>query len=378
MKAIVTGQVGLDKKSYLRQVVEIARQAGHQAHLVNIGDKMYAEAPDVAAGRILDLPLARLRDLRRAAFKDVLSTADRFSHLIVNTHATFRWRHGLFYAFDYDHMKELDADHYICLVDNIDAVHFRLLRDGHTNHRLKDLIVWREEEVLATELVSQIVRGHGCFYIQARGHEGRTAESLYQLLFCPHMRKAYLSFPMSHVTGDKAVTAEIEMFRRQMKALLICFDPGDLEEKRLCHLALQAAERADRAVTVGKGDKSLDIDTQELVSIIGDIDGQIYARDFKLIDQSDMIISFIPELTGGAPGVSSGVERELQHAHEAAKEVFVIWRPELAPSPFITETATRVFHTLEEARRFFLDADSAGPRPGGCSANGIPNSQRSP
>ena len=30
-------------------------------------------------------------------------------------------------------------------------------------------MVWREEEVLATELLSQIVRGHGCFYILARG-----------------------------------------------------------------------------------------------------------------------------------------------------------------------------------------------------------------
>ena len=365
MKAVITGQVGLDKKPYLQEVVHLARQAGQEAHLANVGDAMYAEAPDVAPGRILDLPLARLRDLRRATFKDILALGDKHDHLLINTHATFRWRHGLFYAFDYDHMKTLHADYYVCLVDNIDAIHSRLLRDGHTNHSLKDLVVWREEEVLATELLSQIVRGHGCFYVQARGHDGCTAEALYRLMFRPQARKAYLSFPMSHMAEQPGVVAEIEVFRRQMKACFVCFDPGDLEEKFLCQLALQAVEQGNRMVTVMVAGKSLAMDAQELVGIIGDIDGQIYARDFKLIDQSDMIVSYVPLLPGGTPGLSSGVERELQHAHEAAKDVFIIWRPDASPSPFVTETATRIFRSLAEADQFFHDARYLPPAPEG-------------
>ena len=39
----------------------------------------------------------------------------------------------------------------------------------------------------------------------------------------------------------------------------------------------------------------------------------IFRDDFKLIDQSDMIVSYVPELPDGKPGLSSGVERELQH-----------------------------------------------------------------
>ena len=68
-------------------------------------------------------------------------------------------------------------------------------------------------------------------------------------------------------------------------------------------------------------------------AISGDIDGQIYMRDFKLIDQSDMICSLVPELPGGVPGLSSGVERELQHAWEHTKEVYVVWKPKKNPSP---------------------------------------------
>ena len=73
------------------------------------------------------------------------------------------------------------------------------------------------------------------------------------------------------------------------------------------------------------------LEAAEVVGIIPDIDGQIYARDFKLIDQADMIISLIPELEDGRPGLSSGVERELQHAHEATRDVFVIWQPDVRP-----------------------------------------------
>jgi hypothetical protein len=89
------------------------------------------------------------------------------------------------------------------------------------------------------------------------------------------------------------------------------------------------------------------LSVSEITQVAPDIDSQIYARDFKLIEQSDMIVSYIPALPGGRPGISSGVERELQHAFESTKEVFVVWRPEDAPSPFVTETATAVFGSIE-------------------------------
>ncbi|MGB2819989.1 MAG: hypothetical protein WBF17_03340, partial [Phycisphaerae bacterium] len=68
---------------------------------------------------------------------------------------------------------------------------------------------------------------------------------------------------------------------------------------------------------------------------------------------------------GGRAALSSGVERELQHAHEATRDVFVIWRPTVEPSPFITETATRVFRSTAEAVRFFLDSHFIPPPPAG-------------
>jgi len=367
MRIVVSGQVGIDKKPFLDRVVRIGRADGYDLTVCNVGQMMYAEAPDVAPGKILDLPLSRLTSLRRSVFKDILTACRTKPHVLINTHATFRWRHGLFYSFDYDQMKDLDAELYIVLVDNIDRVHFRLVRDGHVDHTLKDLMVWREEEILATELLSQIVRGHGCFYIMARGDNDGPAEAMVGLLFRRGMKKAYLSFPMSHVNhslSGPGVLEQIEEFRRQMKRYFVCFDPGDLEEKHLCALALEAAEHGHRTIEVGPPSERVGMETAQLVDIIADIDGQIYARDFKLIDQSDMIISLIPQHDDGRPAISSGVERELQHAHEATKDVFVIWLPEAAPSPFVTETASRLFGSTDEAVRFFLDNGYVSPPTG--------------
>lgn len=353
IRSVISGQVGVDKKPFIERVAQIARNRGKDVLVCHVGDMMYAEAPDIAPGRILDLPRSRLDLLRRSVFKDILRLAEKADSLLVNTHATFRWRHGLFPAFDHDQMVELDADLYITLVDNLDAVHERLTREHEVAHTLKDILVWREEEVLATEVMANIIRGHGRFFVVARGIERDTAESVYRLMFEPHRRKVYPSFPMTHVMDQPAILAEIDSFRDILAEHFITFDPGDLDEKRLLIEAATVARRGEKTFTVECNKRRLVFDVDEVNSVAADIDGQIYARDFKLIDQSDIIVSYIPELPDGRPALSSGVERELQHAYESTKEVYVVWRSQAEPSPFVTNTATAVFQSVAEAMNHF-------------------------
>jgi len=360
-RVVVTGQVGVDKKPFLQRVVELAHQRGREVLLFNVGDMMYAEAPDVMPGRILDLPLGRLNALRRAVFKDILAQAQKAENIIVNTHVTFRWKHGLFPAFDHDQMLELDPDLFITLVDNVDAVHERLAREHDVPHTLKDILVWREEEILATEILATIVRGWGHFFVLARGQdERRAAETFYRLMFEPRRKKVYPSFPMTHVMDMPDVLAEIDTFRNTLAEHFITFDPGDVDEKRLLVEATKAQKEGRDTLEVTVNGRRITFSVQEIITVAHDIDGQIYARDFKLIEQSDMIVSFIPAGRDGKPIVSSGVERELQHAHEAAKEVYVIWQADAEPSPFVTETATRVFRSTAEAMRNFQDLGYVG------------------
>lgn len=358
MRVIVTGTVGLDKGPYLNKVQELAGQTGREIVVCHVGRRMYAESPDVAAGRILDLPLARLHQLRRSVFKDILALAGRYEDLIVNTHATFRWKHGLFPAFDFDQLARFDAEMYVCLIDNVDSLHGRLIKEHQVDHSLKDLLVWREEETLATEIMML-----GCglnrpdppakFYVLAIGKDNSTAPTLYRLMMRPDMPKAYLSFPMTHVVEEPAILDEIKQFRQAAGERFIVFDPADLEEHQLYLSAVSASQRGQKVMEVNVLGENLQFDVAEVLQVAGDIHAQIYARDFLLIDQADMIISYIPQLPGGKPSLSSGVERELQHAHEATKEVFVIWRPSVGPSLFITETATKVFKSTAEAMHYF-------------------------
>ncbi|HNO79527.1 MAG TPA: AAA family ATPase [Phycisphaerae bacterium] len=354
VRAVLTGQVGLDKKEFVERVVKIGRDKGREIVPFHVGERMYAEAPDVAAGRILDLPRTRLDTLRRSVFKDLLVMADDTKNIIVNTHATFRWNHGLFHAYDHDQMREFDANLYVTLVDNVDAVHERLTRSHRVRHTLKDILVWREEEMVVTEAMAEGVRGFGHAYILARGSDlDAAALSMYRLMFDSERKRVYPSFPMTHVMDMPDVLAEIDSFRDVLAEHFIAFDPGDLDEKRLLFDAGEATKKGESTIAVEVNGRTIQLNVNDVTTVAADIDGQIYARDFKLIDQADMIVSYVPELADGKPGLSSGVERELQHAWEVTKEVYVVWKPACEPSPFITETATEVFPSTHDALKYF-------------------------
>jgi adenylate kinase len=353
MRAFVSGQIGVDKGPYLNAVQALARKNGVDLAVCHLGQMMYAEAPDVPQGRILNLPITRLNTLRRAAFKEVLRIADRHEHVLVNTHATFRWRHGLFAAFDFDQIKEFNADLYVTMLDNAESVHQRMLKDHDIDHSLKDIMVWREEEILATEILANITRGYGHFYMVSRGRNIPTVQTIYRLMFEPHRKKVYLSFPMSHVMDLPKTLEEIEKFKATINEHFTTFDPADVDEFVLHMKAVKALEEGHTTIEVQAADGTMTLKTTDVAQISGDIMGQIYARDFKMVDQSDMIISLVPELPNGKPALSSGVERELHHAFEGGKEVFVIWACKGMPSPFITETATRVFKSTDEALDYF-------------------------
>ena len=358
MRALITGQVGMDKKDYLEKVVALAGERGDTLTPYHVGDRMYAEAPDVRPGRILDLPLTRLKALRRAAMKDIIRDAEGREHILVNSHATFRWRHGLFSAFDFDQLRELKPDVVICLLDNIEVVHARLHRDHDSDATLKDLMVWREEEIMASELMAQALGIPNQFYVVSRGRHEDTVETTYRLVCRPEYRKVYPSFPMTHVEKLPDVLKIIDDFRAQLAEHFIAFDPGDVDEKILLDRAIAAHRAGEDFVEVESGSffggrETLRVPTRQVMDIAGDVDGQIYARDFQMVRQSDMIVSLVPNLPDGSPGLSSGVERELQHAFDHGREVYVIWHPEKNPSPFITETATRWFRTVSEALEHF-------------------------
>src|SRR3954469_19356257 len=271
MRAFVSGQIGVDKGPYLNAVQALARKNGVDLAVCHLGQMMYAEAPDVPQGRILNLPISRLNTLRRAVFKEILKEAEKHEHVLINTHATFRWRHGLFAAFDYDQLKAFNADAYITMLDNAESVHQRLARDHEIDHTLKDIMVWREEELLATEILANILKGYGHFFMISRGRNIPTMQTIYRLMFERDKKKVYPSFPMSHVMDLPDTLKEIDAFRAELAQHFIAFDPGDVEGFLPYPSGVKAKESGAATVEIDTPAGRATFKTDEVLQISRDI-----------------------------------------------------------------------------------------------------------
>ena len=64
-------------------------------------------------------------------------------------------------------------------------------------------------------------------------------------------------------------------------------------------------EEGLKQVEVATADHRACLDVDEVLQIEHDINSQIYARDFLLIDQADMIVSFVPALPDGRAAMPS-------------------------------------------------------------------------
>lgn len=360
-RVMVVGQSGITKQEYLENVVKqeyVEESQRRKMTLFNVGDKMYKEAEQaggkIGNGKILELPLLRLSMIRRSVFKDIIHYCEKNpdENILVNTHSCFRWKRGLFHSFDFDLLAQLNPDLYIVLIDDVDAIFKRLNErlDPHVaEFSLKDILIWREEEMITTEMIARAQSKP--YFIVPRNNP---IDTIYKLMFQDHLKKAYLSFPITKVLDKPDILKGIGEFRKTLAKHLIVFDPYTIQEKRLL-LKMKEAEQANqKEIEVDTLGVKLKFTTEDLKSIERDIDGQIISRDFNLINQSDMIVALIPEVKGEAD-ISAGVQSEIQYAHDLPRDVHVIWPSTEEPSVWVNAMATEVFKgdkAFEEALQF--------------------------
>ncbi len=70
-------------------------------------------------------------------------------------------------------------------------------------------------------------------------------KTMYSLLFETGKKRAYLSFPMSHVLDLPGTMAEIERFKADIASHFVCFDPGEVDEFALHTMAARRRWRKD-------------------------------------------------------------------------------------------------------------------------------------
>ena len=375
MRALFTGQTGIDKKSQLQALRDFCARKGKSIEAVfNVGDIMYEESRKSGAtlkkGKILDLPLAQLGALRRGAFNLIRSHSSGMSNVFVNSHAVFRWNNRLMRAFELPEVKEFQPDVIVTLIDDVEAVKMRLdafKSSGDlppdTKYSLKDLLVWREEEMLASEILASVLDiPH---YVLGVSLEEEVSleplEVMYHLMFEPWRKKTYVSYPISDARARPDIWEKVVRYRKLLRAYLTAFDPLMIGEKRLLDLAQQAQSEAEDMECPALGETVL-LSRREVEAIRDDIDGQVVARDFKLIDQSEMLVAYFPAYADGNPLIAGGVQSEIEHAEASTKDIVIVWEASRDPTPFIGQKGDGLLlRSLDELEDYLK---SISQRPG--------------
>ncbi len=375
MRVLFTGQTGIDKKSQLQSLRDFCARKGKSIEAVfNVGDIMYEESRKSGAplkeGKILDLPLAQLGALRRGAFNLIRSHSSGIRNVFVNSHAVFRWNNRLMRAFELPEVKEFQPDVIVTLIDDVEAVKMRLdafKSSGDlppdTKYSLKDLLVWREEEMLASEILASVLDVP--HYVLGVSLEEEVSpeplEVVYHLMFEPWRKKTYVSYPISDARARPDIWEKVVRYRKLSRAYLTAFDPLMIGEKRLLDLAQQAQSEAEDMECPALGETVL-LSRREVEAIRDDIDGQIVARDFKLIDQSEMLVAYFPANADGNPLIAGGVQSEIEHAEASTKDIVIVWEASRDPTPFIGQKGDGLLlRSLDELEDYLK---SISQRPG--------------
>ncbi len=361
MRVLFTGQTGIDKKAQLQALSEFCAQKGRSIQAIfNIGDIMYAESRRsglrLAEGKILDLPLAQLGALRRSAFNVVRNEVADKTNVLVNSHAVFRWNNRLFRAFELPEVRDLAPDAIVTLIDDVEAVKLRLDRfkesgdlPPDTRYSLKDLLVWREEEMLASEILASFLETP--HYVLGVSLEDEVStmplDVMYSMMFEPWKKTTYVSYPISGARSRPDVWEKVVEYRRLARKYLTAFDPLMIDEKRLVELAHRTADGTDEVECTALG-QTVRLSRREIEAIAYDIDGQIVARDYKLIDQSEMIVAYFPVDASGEPLIAGGVQSEIEYAAASTKKVVILWEASRDPTPFIGQRGDVIVRSMEE------------------------------
>ena len=107
-----------------------------------------------------------------------------------------------------------------------------------------------------------------------------------------------------------------------------------IDEKRLVDLAQRTEDGSDEVECTALGQR-VALSRREIEDVAYDIDGQIVARDYKLIDQSEMIVAYFPTDASGEPLIAGGVQSEIEYASASTKKVVILWEASRDPTPFI-------------------------------------------
>jgi len=324
---IVTGISGSGTKEFCKKYDEKNDKKTKIYHTGDMIEEMAWTINQTPPENLLNLDPQELSHLRDNVFQKILKDISINNHLyeriIIDTHAQFFWDNSFDNAFNLKHLKKINPDLFITIIDRPSAIKENQQKSAQgqsQNHSIKELLYWQNIEVNITKSWAEL--NEKPMYVLPSRQEPEIIDSLLENSFL-----IYFSMPMTD--ADPEAKLLISHFKEKLLNIGRNINglPTPIVDPR--HIDLES-------------DKNLDKETI-LIN-----EHQTVHRDLNwYIPQSThIIICYPPE-----SHISLGVSHEQIRAHESGKHVFIV-NPKERLSPFILKSHI-LFKTGDEFFQFF-------------------------
>ena len=337
-------RVGFNYFHMFRYIVEEARLQGTNLNKLNILD-FYDSQPE------------KMDQFHRAAVAKIAAEiGKRGGVCIVSTPVHFEWKGNRFSGLHEEDVRTLGPDQFVIIFDDMLRVKERLQADTQwQEHKftLGEIASWRREEIAK---VYELARAYTPRRdVQLVAYENGP-DFLREVIYSRGKDKVYLSHP---ITGEgPEFFVNITKFGDSLSEYYVVFDPYMIKDwniveawRETVNAAIERGEpRPEKlrfSMEYRDGVVEQEIDAVELEAGIKNLRFQIIDNDYKLIENSAMVVVYHPRAS-----ISAGVMCEMVYAKSLGKLVYVYYPYE--PSPFFEWYATRIFTDEDDLRDFLI------------------------
>ena len=356
---ICTGPPGNGRDEMLLSMRE--RASFHYYHLFEyIVEQAKLEGTNLSKLNILDFydsQPEKMDSLREAAIARIeTEITERGGVNIISTPQHFEWKGNRYKGLDRKDVERLDPNLFVVVFDDIIRVRERLAQDPQWMehmYTLGEIANWRREEMAGVYEIARSFTPRK--EVQIVAYENGP-DFLRDLIYNPRKEKFYLSHP---ITGEEEDSFKIfNRFAAALRDYYIIFDPSMIKDWEIVecwrdalNTAIDLGEprpgRIPVRIQYRDGPREVVLDAVEVEAAIKNLRFQIIDNDYKIIENSTLVIVYHPRQS-----ISAGVMCEMVYAKSLAKLVYVYYPYE--PSPFFEWYSTRIFKDEGELRDFLI------------------------
>ena len=366
---IFNGPPGNGRDDILRELKEIASFGYH--HLFEyIVEEAKLDNTNLTKINILDFYDSQPEKMEQYRLKAVQKinheiNKDGGVH-VISSPVHFEWKGNRFNGLTEEDVQLLNPNMFVIVFDDIVRVRDRLSQDPQwQDHKytLGEIANWRREEVSGVYRLAEAFTPKR--KIQLVAFENGP-EIVRDLVYKPSKETIYLSHPITGEGPD--FFTKITKFLDSLSEYYVLFDPYLIKDWDIVEQWREAVNETIDAeqempdtftfrMTYKDGPMEAEFDIKEVETAIKNLRFQIIDSDYKIIENTDMVVVYHPRKS-----ISAGVMCEMVYAKALAKLVYAYYPYE--PSPFFEWYATRIFTDADEMRDFLIkESRMTGQRP---------------